>query len=73
MLPQKANAMKHQFRVGQMVRLVTVPRSAPARNGVYEVVRLLPEANGEFGYRIKGASEPTERAVREHEITAATP
>jgi hypothetical protein len=37
---------------------------------LYEVVRLLPESNGEFAYRIKGANEPTERAVVEHEITA---
>ena len=64
--------MTHKFRIGQIVRLVTVRLSGRPSNGVYEVVRLLPETNGEFAYRIKGASEPTERAVQEHEITSAS-
>jgi hypothetical protein len=64
--------MAHKFRLGQRVRLITGRLSRPVGAEVYEVVRLLPESNGEFGYRIKGASEPTERAVREHEIQSAS-
>ena len=63
--------MTHKYRIGQMVRMAP-SRFADRGGGVYEVVRLLPEANGEFGYRIKAASEATERAVREHEISPAS-
>lgn len=63
--------MTHKYQVGQIVRIAR-NRFADQASGVYEVVRLLPEANGEFGYRIKAASENTERAVREHEISPAS-
>jgi hypothetical protein len=39
-----------------------------AAGGIYEVVRQLPTNNGEFGYRIKSAREPYERAVRESHL-----
>jgi hypothetical protein len=66
------NLMTHKYRIGQMVKLLAgrfADRTGAAR--IYEIVRLLPEVNGEFGYRIKGANELNERAVGEHEITAA--
>ena len=39
-----------------------------AAAGIYEVIRQLPTSNGEFGYRIKSAREPHERAVRESQL-----
>lgn len=63
--------MAHKFRIGERVRLVTGRFADRTGGGIYEVVRLLPESNGEFGYRIKAAGEPNERAVREHEIASA--
>ena len=64
--------MTHKYRVGQMVKLQASRFADRSGGRLYEVVRLLPESNGEFAYRIKGANEPTERAVVEHEITAAS-
>jgi hypothetical protein len=64
--------MTHKFRVGQIVKLQAGRFADRAGPRTYEIVRLLPESNGEFAYRIKGANEPTERAVVEHEITAAS-
>jgi hypothetical protein len=38
--------------------------------GVFQVIKRLP-GNGEPEYRIKSASEPHERVVRENELTNA--
>ncbi len=60
----------HRYRIGQLVRLSS--GNFPDRNsGSYKVLRLLPESQGEFHYRIKGVHNQTERAVRETEIAAA--
>lgn len=63
--------MTHKYRLGQMVRFQAARFADRTGARIYEVVRLLPETNGEFAYRIKGADEATERAVGEHEIVAA--
>jgi hypothetical protein len=55
----------HKFRIGQKVQLVT-PLFEPA--GDYEIVRQLPDANGECHHRIKSADEPHERAVKESQL-----
>jgi hypothetical protein len=62
--------MNHKFRVGQTVRLVRPGPGDRTSGGVYTVVRLLPESNGEYGYRIKARDQLTERAVTEHDIAA---
>jgi hypothetical protein len=36
--------------------------------GDYEIVRQLPDANGECHHRIKSADEPHERAVKESQL-----
>lgn len=61
----------HKFRVGQLVRIARGRLPDHSGGDVYEVVRLLPESAGEFGYRIKAAREATERAVRESELVRA--
>lgn len=62
--------MTHQFKVGDQVRLREgfLDRT---NHGLYEVVRLLPESGGKFGYRIKSPNDLTERAVREEELRSA--
>jgi hypothetical protein len=65
--------MVHKYRVGQLVKLQASRLAGRTGARVYEVVRLLPENNGEFGYRIKATTELGERAVGEHEITPTTP
>ena len=61
----------HKFRKGESVRLSRGRFPDRTGSGVYEVVRLLPEAEGEFQYRIKAAGTQTERRVREGEIQPA--
>ena len=61
----------HKFRKGESVRLSRGRFPDRTGSGVYEVVRLLPEAEGEFQYRIKAAGTQTERMVREGKIQPA--
>jgi hypothetical protein len=44
---------------------------SPSRNvpgGSYEIIKQLPEINGEFQYRMKSVNEPHERVAREGEL-----
>ena len=64
--------MTHRFQVHQLVRL-RVLLFDKSRNGIHEIVRLLPPAmDGVPLYRIKSATEGTERVVTEGEIELAT-
>jgi hypothetical protein len=53
----------HKFHVGQKVELVPVHGFLPP--GVFEIVALLPQSEGEFQYRIKSLDEPHQRVVKE--------
>jgi hypothetical protein len=58
----------HKFHVGQLVQLIpSISRNVPG--GSYEIIKKLPERDGEFEYRIKSMNEPHERAARESELT----
>lgn len=60
--------MSHKFSLGQLVHSAG-QRFADRTDGVYEVVRLMPEStNGEFGYRIQHTTSGAQRAVGESEI-----
>ncbi len=59
----------HKFHVGQAVQFRTKPFYVDAALGVFEVIRQLPERDGEFEYRIRNAAEPHERVVRESELS----
>ncbi len=62
---------EHRFRLGDKVLL---SRGFPYRwaaRGDYEVVRQLPDSNGEFQYRIKSVQESYERVVGESELESA--
>jgi hypothetical protein len=58
----------HKFRVGQKVQLVPTlfERYAPA--GDYVVVLQLPDAYGEFYYRIRSPNEPHDGIVKESQL-----
>jgi hypothetical protein len=63
--------MQHRFSLHQLVR-TKVLFFEKTRNGIHEIVRLLPPAtDGVPLYRIKNAEGGTERVVGEHEIEAA--
>lgn len=58
----------HKYRVGDMVTMsasVLRPLAGPQE---FEVLRLLPERDGELQYRVKTAGEGHERVVRESEL-----
>ena len=60
--------MAHRYHVHQLVRM-RVLLLDKSRNGIHEIVRLLPLAmNGTPLYRIMSATEGTERVVTEDEI-----
>ncbi|MCG7393102.1 hypothetical protein MHY87_09310 [Microvirga sp. ACRRW] len=62
--------MSHKFSLGQLVHSAGT-RFADRTDGVYEIVRLMPEAtNGELGYRIRHTTSGAQRAVGESEIRA---
>jgi len=64
--------MSHKYSLGQLVHSAGT-RFADRTDGVYEIVRLMPESsNGEFGYRIKHTSNGAQRAVSESEIRAVS-
>jgi hypothetical protein len=58
----------HKYRVGDSVRLSRGRFADRTGAGVYEIVRLLPETEGEYQYRIRAAGSQGERMVREGEI-----
>lgn len=62
--------MDHKFKTGQLVR----PREKLLENiGIYEILRPLPcGSDGEPLYRIKAASGPIERVMREADLLPAT-
>jgi len=64
--------MTHRFHVHQFVRLKILLLDK-TRNGIHEIVRLLPPAmDGLSLYRIKSATEGTERVVTQNEIEPAS-
>jgi hypothetical protein len=61
----------HKFHLGQLVEF-NPPRGIYAPRGPYVVTAKLPERDGAFEYRIRGASEEHERIARENELSAVT-
>jgi hypothetical protein len=62
--------MPPKFKVGDIVTLKpSVNRNVPG--GIYEVIKVLPDHNGEREYRIKSANEPHERIAQESELNLA--
>jgi len=63
--------MSHKFHIGQLVEF-RPKKGAPisAARGAYEVLKQLPERDGELQYRIKSAVEEHERIALESELGA---
>ena len=67
---RKAKTMPPKFKVGDIVTLKpSVNRNVPG--GIYEVIKVLPDHNGEREYRIKSANESHERVAQESELNLA--
>jgi hypothetical protein len=62
--------MTHRYGIGQLVR----PRERLLENtGIYEILRVLPSGpDGEPLYRIKAATGPIQRVVREADLVPAS-
>ena len=58
----------HKYRVGQKVQLIITLFERFAPTGEYQIIRQLPDAHGEFYYRIKSADEPFEQVVKESQL-----
>ena len=63
--------MAHLFRSGQSVRLNRGFANRTAPEGLYQVVKQLPDNGGDPQYRIKSAREPHERVVKESDLERA--
>ena len=61
----------HRFPEGDQVRLNGPKRYTNAASGVYDIIGLLPERDGELQYRIKSDLEGHHRVVRESQIEKA--
>jgi hypothetical protein len=63
-----ASVSDHKFKVGQSVHYTSGPQGRGAANGGYKVTHLLPREGDDHQYRIKSASEPHERVVKESQL-----
>ena len=63
--------MSHKFHIGQIVEF-RPKKGSPisAARGAYEILKQLPEQDGELQYRIKSAREEHERIALESELGA---
>ena len=58
----------HKFRVGQTVHYTSGPYGRATGNAIFKVTQLLPSEGDDHQYRIKSASEPHERVVKESQL-----
>jgi hypothetical protein len=59
---------EHKFKMGQSVSFTSGPFGRGGASGVYKVTYLLPPEGGDYQYRIKSATEPHERVVKESQL-----
>ena len=59
---------EHKFKVGQSVSFTSGPFGRGSTSGIYKVTLLLPAEGGDYQYRIKSATEPHERVVKESQL-----
>jgi hypothetical protein len=58
----------HKFKIGQSVHYTSGPHGRGSSTGVYKITQLLPPEGDDRQYRIKSASEPHERVVKESQL-----
>lgn len=61
----------HKFKIGQTVSYTSGPFGRAGASNIYKVTQLLPPEADDFQYRIKNASEPHERVVKESQLERA--
>jgi hypothetical protein len=62
----------HKFKLGQSVHYTSGPYGRGNGSGVYQVTKLLPVEGDDVQYRIKSATEPHERVVKESQLDRAS-
>jgi hypothetical protein len=63
---------EHKFRIGQTVHFTSGPYGRGGVSGVFKITQLLPPEGDDRQYRIKSASEPHERVVKESQLNRAS-
>jgi hypothetical protein len=58
----------HKFSIGEKVDFVPAFHQRYAPTSEYQIVRQLPDHNGEFFYQIKSDREPHDRVVGESQL-----
>ena len=58
----------HKFKIGQTVQYTSGPYGRGSSSSVYKITQLLPPEGDDRQYRIKSASEPHERVVKESQL-----
>ena len=58
----------HKFKIGQTVHYTSGPYGRGGTGGIYKITQLLPPEGDDRQYRIKSASEPHERVVKESQL-----
>ena len=58
----------HKFAFGQAVRFSPDPGQEHAKGGLFNIVRLLPEAGNMLQYRVKSETDGHERVAREDQL-----
>lgn len=66
--PMENHLSTHKFKIGQTVHYTSGPYGRGSSTGVYKVTQLLPCEGDDQQYRIKSASEPHERVVKESQL-----
>jgi hypothetical protein len=62
------DTVSHKFKVGQTVTYTSGAFDRGGASGVYKVTQLMPVEGDDHQYRIKSASEPHERVVKESQL-----
>jgi hypothetical protein len=60
----------HKFKLGRSVFLQPTIFNRDAPRGAFEVIKQLPERDGQFEYRIKSSRELHERVAKESELSS---
>jgi hypothetical protein len=70
MQQDERNHVRHVFAIGSMVRFRS---NSPTRStgGPYKVLAKLPAQDGALQYRVKSASEPHQRILRQDDLEQA--
>ena len=58
----------YRYKIGQTVSYTSGPYGRGGVGGVFKITQLLPQVGDDRQYRIKSASEPHERVVKESDL-----